>query len=189
MSFCSPKTWHPCRPQSRSATLPEFKSADTRFRKTMTGETIRQSFKAGLSPETLHPPTSAELRLLWDPEVLTIQWMYEESRPSTFMSTRCCWRAKTTTTQRPYWSVQRRMVCRSVCRNHGTKRRVCDLWLCRSKRTTQPVVDKCGELKQALTIKINQDAPFGSSGRSSETEDQQSSAVCTIDKWCPTCLV
>lgn len=38
--------------------------------------------------------TSAELRLLWDPDVLTIQCTYEESRPSTFMSTRCCWRAK-----------------------------------------------------------------------------------------------
>lgn len=25
--------------------------------------------------------------------MLTIQWTYEESRPSTFMSTRCCWRA------------------------------------------------------------------------------------------------
>lgn len=43
-------------------------------------------------------------------------------------------------------------------------------------------MDKCGELKQALTIEINQDALFGSSGRSSETEDQQFSAVCTIDK-------
>lgn len=39
------------------------------------------------------PLTSAELRLLWDPDVLTIQWTYEESIPSTFMSTRCCWRA------------------------------------------------------------------------------------------------
>lgn len=37
--------------------------------------------------------TSAELRLLWDPDVLTIQWTYEESRPSTVMSTRCFWRA------------------------------------------------------------------------------------------------
>lgn len=37
--------------------------------------------------------TSAELRLLWDPDVLTIQWTYEESRPSTVMSTRCFCRA------------------------------------------------------------------------------------------------
>lgn len=55
-----------------------------------------QKATVALSLETLVPPTSAELRLLWDPEVLTIQWMYEESRPSTFMSTRCCWRAKNT---------------------------------------------------------------------------------------------
>ena len=40
--------------------------------------------------------TSAELRLLWEPDVLTIQWTYELSSPSTFMSARCCWRAADT---------------------------------------------------------------------------------------------
>lgn len=58
--------------------------------------TTRQPFKVAMSLDTLRPPTSAELRLLWEPEVLTIQWMYEESRPSTFMSARCCWRAENT---------------------------------------------------------------------------------------------
>lgn len=42
--------------------------------------------------------TSTELRLLWDPEVLTIQWTYTLSGPSTLMSARCCCSAEHTNT-------------------------------------------------------------------------------------------
>lgn len=101
MSFCWPKTWRLCCPQGYLVTLPAFREKDgssvsgseTNWRPGASVVCLESQSIDEFVHESYWTLTSAELRLLWDPDVLTIQWTYEESRPSTFMSTRCCWRA------------------------------------------------------------------------------------------------